>query len=290
MNHILKNDRLTVTVSEYGAELQSVRLDGTERLWQADPAVWGEHSPILFPFVGRIKEGKYTFDGKEYPGEGPHGFARKSTFTLAEKTDKSITLRLTDSAETKALYPFSFVLDITYTLTENSLTQTFTVKNCDGKTMYYSFGAHPGFILPPDGTDFTDWYIEFAPDQALNQAFLDGMFMSKDIGPCPFAKGNKIPLYHAMFDADAFILTGLTNKIFTVKSDKSPHSITADCSSFDYIAFWQAAGCEPKYLCIEPWNGLPSDASAPEDLTVKRDMRTLAPGASEKCSVTYTLN
>ncbi len=290
MTEVLQTTRLSVTVSDFGAELQSVKLDGTERLWQGDPSVWGEHSPILFPFVGRIKNGKYTFDGKEYSSDGPHGFARFSPFSLVEKTESSVTYRLTDSPETKAVYPFSFVLDITYTLAENRLTQTFSVQNTDDKTIYYSFGAHPGFILPPDGTEFEDWYIEFAPGQELNQAFLDGMFMSRKVGPCPFAKGNKIPLYHAMFDADAFILTGLKNKIFTVKSEKSPHSLTADCSDFDYVAFWQAAGCQPKYLCIEPWNGLPSDASDPEDLTVKRDMRTLAPGASESCSVTYTLN
>lgn len=291
MNTVISNSRLTVTVSDYGAQLQSVLLDGTERLWQGDPAVWDERSPILFPFVGRIKEGKYTFEGKEYPAEGPHGFARRSVFSLVEQGDSFLTYRLTASKTTKAVYPFDFVLDITYRIEENRLTQSFTVTNPEERTIYYSFGAHPGFLVPPtEGSAFDDWYLEFAEGETLNQAMLDGMFMSRRVEPCRFAKGNKIALYHAMFDDDAFILTGLKNKKFVLKNDKTKEQIASDCSDFEYIAFWQAAGSGAKYVCIEPWNGLPSDATDPEDLTVKRDMRTLAPKKSETCSVSYTFD
>ncbi len=289
MTETIRNSRLSVTVSDRGAELQSVKLDGTERLWQADPAVWNEHSPILFPFVGRIKEEKYTYNGKEYPAKGPHGFARVSTFTLAEKTGTSLTYRLTSSEATKALYPFDFIFDVTYRIEENKLVQSFTVKNTGAETMYYSVGAHPGFILPPDDTDFSDWYLEFSEGESLNQALLDGMFMSRTVAPCPYAKGNKIPFYHEMFDEDAFILTGLKNKVFEIKSDKSSHRILSDCTGFDYLAFWQMTASNAKYVCIEPWNGLPSDSKDPEDLTVKRDLRPLAPGGEETCSASYTL-
>jgi len=291
MNTIISNGRLTVIVSDRGAELRSVRLDGTERLWQGDPAVWDERSPILFPFVGRIKEGKYTFDGVEYPAEGPHGFARRSVFSLASQTENSVTYRLTASEETKAVYPFDFVLEIAYRIEENTLIQSFTVLNPGDGTAYYSFGAHPGFLVPAtEGSEFTDWYLEFAEGETLNQAMLDGMFMSRRVEPCRFAKGNKIPLYHEMFDDDAFILTGLKNKKFVLKNGKTAEKIAADCSDFEYIAFWQATGSGANYVCIEPWNGLPSDAADPEDLTVKRDMRTLAPGAQETCSVRYTFD
>ena len=290
MNFTISNHRLTVTAFDYGAELQSVILDGTERLWQGDPDVWSGRSPILFPFVGRIKNGSYTFEGKEYPAPSPHGFARKSTFSVEEQTETAITFRIVSSEETKKLYPFDFVFDVTYSVEENRLVQSFRVENTGTFPMYYAFGAHPGFILPLGDTEFTDWYLEFVPDQPLNQALLDGMFMSDKVVPCPYAKGNKIPLYHAMFDDDAFILTGLNNKIFTVKSDKSPHKIVADCTDFDYVAFWKMPQSDAKYLCIEPWNGLPSDSKAPEELTVKRDMRTLAPQEYEICSISYLLD
>lgn len=288
MNTEISNQRLTLSVSDLGAELQSVRLDGTERLWQGDPAVWGGRSPILFPFVGRIKNGTYTFEGKEYTVDGPHGFARTSVFSVAEKTETSVTYRLISSEQTKKTYPFDFVLDVSYSLEENRLVQSVTVKNTDTRTMYYSFGFHPGFLVPATaGSDFSDWYLEFAEGETLNQAMLDGMFMSRRVELCRFAKGNKIPLFHEMFDDDAFILTGLKNKRFVLKNGKTGEMIASDCTDFDYLAFWQAAGSGANYVCIEPWNGLPSDSEDPEDLTVKRDMRTLAPGEEEHCCASY---
>ena len=37
----LKNEQLTIEISEHGAELQSIRKDVYEYLWQGDPAFWG---------------------------------------------------------------------------------------------------------------------------------------------------------------------------------------------------------------------------------------------------------
>lgn len=291
MNTTVSNGRLSVTVSDRGAELLSVKLDGVERLWQGDPAVWEGRSPVLFPFVGRIKDNKYTFNGKEYKVNGPHGFASKSTFSLVEQTDSSLTYRLVSSDETRAVYPFEFIFDVTYRIEENRLFQSFTVTNTGNGIMYYSYGAHPGFFVPAtEGSEFTDWYLEFAEGETLNQAMLDGMFMSRRVEPCRFAKGNKVPLYHEMFDDDAFIFTGLKDKTFLLKNDRTDERILCDCSDFDYLAFWQAAGSGADYVCIEPWNGLPSDSVDPEDLTVKRDLRTLASGESETGTVSYLLD
>ena len=48
----LKNEQLSVVVSEKGAELQSIKdANGKEYLWQADPKYWNRRSPILFPIV-----------------------------------------------------------------------------------------------------------------------------------------------------------------------------------------------------------------------------------------------
>ena len=47
----INNDKLAVIINEKGAELQSMRLNGNEYLWQADAAYWGKHSPVLFPIV-----------------------------------------------------------------------------------------------------------------------------------------------------------------------------------------------------------------------------------------------
>ena len=62
----IENSRLSVTINEKGAELQSVKLHDVEYLWQADKQFWGKHAPLLFPVVGELKDGKYIFDGDEY--------------------------------------------------------------------------------------------------------------------------------------------------------------------------------------------------------------------------------
>lgn len=291
MNYTISNQRLSVTVSDFGAQMMSLTLDGTERLWQGDPAVWDERSPVLFPIVGRLKGSAYTYRGKEYSINCPHGFARKSLFSLEEQTVDSLTFRLTANEETRKQYPFEFVLDVIYRICENRLSVTFTVTNCGDDEMYYSVGGHPGFLVPPHGDgEFSDWYLQFNEEEPLMQAMLDGMFMSRRVEPCRFAQGNKIPLYHEMFDDDAFILTGLKNRSFRLCSDRSDHSVSVKCDDFQYCAFWQATGSGAEYLCVEPWNGLPSNADDPEELTIKRDMHRLAPNASESCEMSFVLD
>ena len=61
MLYTVKNDKLSLTVSDMGAEMQSLlSCDGTEFLWQGDPAYWTGHAYIMFPICGRLTDGKYT--------------------------------------------------------------------------------------------------------------------------------------------------------------------------------------------------------------------------------------
>ena len=80
MQATIQNEFLSLTVDTHGAEAVSLKnAAGEELLWQADPAVWKRHAPILFPWTGKLKDGSFTHGGKAYKG-GQHGFAdRKST-------------------------------------------------------------------------------------------------------------------------------------------------------------------------------------------------------------------
>ena len=78
---------LEIESSKHGAELTSIKLDGIERLHQANNVLdengkpyWGRHAPILFPFVGRVIGGVYRIGDKEYPMKTQHGFARDKEF------------------------------------------------------------------------------------------------------------------------------------------------------------------------------------------------------------------
>ena len=54
MEFVMENAYLKVTVTDWGAQVKSVirKCDGAEHIWQADPAVWGYHATILFPYCG----------------------------------------------------------------------------------------------------------------------------------------------------------------------------------------------------------------------------------------------
>ena len=97
----LRNEQLSVVVSEKGAELQSIKdASGKEYLWQADPNFWPRHSPILFPIVCSVNNDTYSVDGKEYHLPR-HGFARDTEFKLIAQNDRKVTFALESSEETK---------------------------------------------------------------------------------------------------------------------------------------------------------------------------------------------
>ena len=55
MQTTISNEFLTVTIDTHGAEVVSVKNSkGEELIWQADPAIWDRHSPVLFPWAGRL--------------------------------------------------------------------------------------------------------------------------------------------------------------------------------------------------------------------------------------------
>ena len=82
---ILENNLLSVKVLEKGAELCSIvcKASGTEYLWQADPAFWNKHSPILFPIVGTLRNDTYWYKDKSYT-MSRHGFARDKKFIVKD--------------------------------------------------------------------------------------------------------------------------------------------------------------------------------------------------------------
>ena len=110
---IASND-LTVEVATLGAELQRVTdAQGRDLLWDGAPAFWTGRAPILFPIVGALAGGGYMLDGRRY--ELPkHGFARRMPFEPISVADDEVLLRLGASAETLAVYPFAFRLDLRF--------------------------------------------------------------------------------------------------------------------------------------------------------------------------------
>ena len=139
----LKNEQLSVVVSEKGAELQSIKdASGKEYLWQADPKYWNRRSPILFPIVCSVNDETYRVDGKEYHLPR-HGFARDSEFKLIAQSPRKVTFVLESSEATKKVYPYDFTLSVSYVLDANKISVIWHVHNTDTREIHFQIGGHP---------------------------------------------------------------------------------------------------------------------------------------------------
>ncbi|MBU1463113.1 MAG: aldose 1-epimerase family protein, partial [Alphaproteobacteria bacterium] len=139
----IASDQLGATISAQGAELWSLRdAQGRELMTDADPRWWTGHAPLLFPFVGRSRGDAYRLDGRDY-AMPQHGFARRSTFALVERSDSAATFRLEADAASLLVYPFAFRLDMGFAIEGARLCMTATVTNRGEAVMPFSFGYHP---------------------------------------------------------------------------------------------------------------------------------------------------
>lgn len=110
MQTTISNEFLTVTIDTHGAEVVSVKNSkGEELIWQADPTIWDRHSPVLFPWAGRLANGELIHNGKHYSG-GQHGFIRDLEHILKQNNGISAQLMFRVDEETK-LCDFRLILN-----------------------------------------------------------------------------------------------------------------------------------------------------------------------------------
>ena len=278
MNYQISNEMITLTISDIGAEMQSVVRDGVEYLWNGDETYWNERSPILFPYVGRFTKGKYLLNGKEYEMD-IHGFARKLLYNVVQKTENQILFELADSEETYQMYPYHFNLKIGYVLNKDCIEITYQVENRSDERMYFGIGGHPGFRLPLDeGLDFLDYYLEFGGKSFPTRiGHTETCFLSGINESFPLKEDKYLALSHDMFDDDAIVLQNMSDEVI-LKSDKGKRWVKVSYPNLPYLGLWHMPKSEAPYICIEPWTSLPSRQNIIEEFRYKYDLIRLDAG------------
>lgn len=279
MDHKLQNSFLTVTVSDHGAEIQSVIDNNSKReyMWQADPKIWGRHAPVLFPIVGRLKDDQYTYAGKTYH-MGQHGFARDSQFEVESKSDNEITFLLKSNEDTKKQYPFDFELRVTYTLVNNLLEERFDVTNTDDKEMIFGIGGHPGFNLPTDeNIKKNDYYFKFEPSidhirVPLKAPLIDWAHRSL------VATDTLFEISDDLFKDDAWVFQLKGRNKVSIRTDKSDYHINVKMDNAPFVGLWSQYPKTADYICIEPWWGIADTLDSNGKLEDKKGMNRLEPG------------
>lgn len=278
MNYKISNGCVQITVSDVGAELQSVKKDGREYLWQGDARYWEERSPLLFPYVGRFTEGKYLLGGREYE-MGIHGFARKLPYHVIYQEEDMITFELRDNEDTYKMYPYHFILQVSYELQEQEIEISYRVSNCSNETMYFGIGGHPGLQVPlEEGLEFSDYYLEFGGVSRPERiGHTPACFLSGTNTEFLLEEGRRIKLAHYLFDDDAVVLQNMSDEV-TLGSDKGSRKVKVSYPDMPYLGIWHAPKTEAPYVCIEPWTSLPSRQDIIEELKYKSDLIRLAAG------------
>ena len=281
--HTIQNGTLSARVDTRGGQLRSLNYQSNELLWQGDPAYWDQSAPLLFPFCGRVKDGVYTYEGKTYPMT-IHGFLAGADLTITESTENSLTLTLTDSDATRAIYPFAFLFTVNYTLTNHALVQTVTVKAGD-TPLPFSFGAHPGFNLPISVDGFDGSLLRFANNTPLTRLEITANgLLGESTEDYPLTEGT-LPLSPDPAGAcGIFFGVPANQRSLTLESAALPCDLSMDFGDFPVLGLWHAEGAP--YLCIEPWQGLPAVDDIPTDLSTKPETVFLAPGEEKTFTLT----
>jgi aldose 1-epimerase len=130
--------------------------------WEAQPQKPARHGfPVLFPFPNRIREGRYSWNGKDYqlplgkPPHAIHGFAADADWQVVEHAVSPAGATLLgryqisrQSPQMLPSWPGDLILEMRYTLAGRTLDLDITITNPGGDDVPYGLGFHPYFRLP----------------------------------------------------------------------------------------------------------------------------------------------
>lgn len=253
----IENDKLSVRVSNIGAQLKSIysRVTDMEYLWQPGNETWPHSSMLLFPNPGRIAHGRTVIENKVYPGN-MHGFANDMPFELVEHGKDRLILELKDNKNTRKYYPYAFRLQVEFALDEDKLIQIFHIVNEDDKPVYYCLGAHPGFYCPLTlGESAKDYSLTFDRPQMLKRLELEENTRLLTGEKTDYLSDEKsIQLHDHFFDDGPLLFDGMDAETLTLRSTASGRFVELGIAGFSHLCLW-GVPTRMSLIAIEPWIG-----------------------------------
>jgi galactose mutarotase-like enzyme len=277
----ISDDQTRVIVSaDHGARILRWEKRGREIITWPDDADWTKilkvrgGNPVLFPFIAR-----HFVDGKNELWRDAagtirpmpqHGFARDAKFAVIDDEGKeTLRMRLTNSKETEALYPFTFEFDVVVRLRPGAkLEVRFETTNIGTSPLPYYAGHHFYFALPHD--ERGDWTLEI-PSEAWGRQGADGSVIHEPARQDELSLGDR-----DIIDRYAIGPKEPTVTLRHAKNNRRLIFELAHAGSVPWYAVttWTQAP-ESDFYCVEPWLGLPNAIHHGEGL------RWLAPAATE---------
>ena len=238
--HTLENEQgdACVLTPQYGACLLDLRfkglsvLDGYKTPEDLVENAWAK-SIVLFPFPNRLRDGRYTHEGKTYQfdinnGDNAiHGFGKDAPMSVEKVniTDDEASIYCTWQHDgSHKAYPFRFTFDIKMTLGNSVFEVEMRFQNDDKTTIPVGLGWHPYFIMS-----------ERVEDTSLQMP--ESQFIAIDDRMLP--TGEK-QAYHAFDTLTRIGDTNLDNGFFITK--QTGHADVILESNHGRLHYWQELG------------------------------------------------
>ena len=277
----IENKRFSAEIRLNGAELASLKDKANERelIWQADPEIWGGSAPILFPIVGKLKNGTTRINGTSY--EIPkHGVLRTREARLVEQSSDRVVLQFESDEETLKCYPFPFAFSVEFRLFENGLEVNYTIKNRSTESMLFSVGSHPAFALDLKSRALSDYFLEFSEPETLDlYGLVDGLLAKREDGY--LQNETTIRISDTLFNDDALIFKDIKSRMVRI----NPAGIEVDLRDNPHLGIW--AKPRAPYVCIEPWHSF--DDSADSDGIFENKPGIISLPANESFGTGYSV-
>ncbi|WP_420807180.1 aldose 1-epimerase [Acidianus manzaensis] len=231
--HIVNQD-MVAEIMENGAYLYTFAKDGKEIILKGkEERKTHGGMALLIPFANRVKDAKYTWEGKEYylpknkEGNAIHGLIMDKQFSVIDKSENYVVLQYTLDHPG---YPTKLLIKVTYSLNQGLETRI-NVKNLGNLKAPLVVGAHPYFIVKGK------WSIK--PSK------VERCILEKNI---PTGKIEEYTITQKDYD-DCFIIPSDV----TLESEYSKITIKKD-ETMKYIQIYTG---EPNAVAVEPMSGAP---------------------------------
>ncbi len=276
-------------IDTMGGEMLSYRTaNGVSCLWAGDPAVWAGHAPHLFPIIGTLPDGTHCVGQQTYPLT-KHGFLRGTAFAVTAQTAHSITLLREETADSLAQYPFLFSFFVTHTLVDGGFQTQYTIVNRDTQSLPFCVGGHPSFACPVFADEaFSDYELVlhgFAGSEALRAQSDAPLSRDSSRVVLPIVNGV-LPLSHTRMGDAVLIFENTDCHAVTLRSRKNAYAARLAFPDFPNFALWTFGSKRARYICVEPWHGLPCLDTDTPALADKPHALLLAAGAQKTLSYT----
>lgn len=252
-----------------GSYAATLVLDGTQVFKPTKDGVQVHGgSAILIPYAGRIREGAYSFEGRDYRfpatngGHAIHGFGKDRHWRVSERKPDSVTFaaRLRDQG-----YPAVLDARVSYSITPRGFSTACKVTNVGRQACPFVAGFHPYFLAK-------NWELSSSGEvwryELARTFFPTGKrtaFDLRSLGP-----GMNI-------DMDL-------RAAGTVRLETNAYVLKMVRTNMPYLIVYNGNYADRRSVAVEPYSGLPDAFN--NGLGVK----ILGPGVSFRCGYSVRLS